>query len=339
MFRVVPGGFIPAQDKQYLIAHRAAAERRIARSDRSRSCGRCRRSRCRRPGVAARDRLSRPVGERLRQHRERGGHVPAAEGFRRAHAARNCRRGRSSARSTAKFASIPDAYVLVVPPPPVQGLGHDRRLQAVRPGSRRRAATTSSRGSSDEVLHAAHAAARAARARDVHDASRTPCRSCTRTSTGQGEAPGHAAVERLRHAADLSRLDLRQRLQSLRPHVPRLRAGRSAASARDPEDVANLKTRNAAGDMVPIGSVATIGFIDRPGSRLALQRLSRGRHQRAGGAGLFLGPGDRCDGARARADTLPNGYGFEWTELAFQQKSRVRHRAARCSRCACCSCS
>ena len=35
MFRIVPGGFIPAQDKQYLLAHRATAECGFTRSHRS----------------------------------------------------------------------------------------------------------------------------------------------------------------------------------------------------------------------------------------------------------------------------------------------------------------
>ena len=71
---------------------------------------------------------------------------------------------------------------------------------------------------------------------------------------------------------------------------------------------------------VPIGSVATIRFITGPDRVAALQRLSRRRHQRSGGAGIFVGSGDCRNGARARAD-LPTGYGYEWTELAFQQRS------------------
>ena len=64
----------------------------------------------------------------------------------------------------------------------------------------------------------------------------------------------------------------------------------------NPEDVAELKTRNANGDMVPLGSIATVRFHDRTGSRLALQRLSRRRHQRSGGARLLLRPGHRRNG-------------------------------------------
>ena len=48
----------------------------------------------------------------------------------------------------------------------------------------------------------------------------------------EGEEPGRAARRRLRHAAGVARLGLRQRLQQVRPHLPGPRAGRPAVPAR-----------------------------------------------------------------------------------------------------------
>ncbi len=70
-----------------------------------------------------------------------------------------------------------------------------------------------------------------------------------------------------------------------------------------PEDILRLKTRNEAGEMVPLGSVDA-GVADlRPGSRVPLQRLSHCRHQRRSGARLFDGPGQGGDGAHPRRES------------------------------------
>ncbi|MFD1612742.1 efflux RND transporter permease subunit [Sphingomonas tabacisoli] len=85
-------------------------------------------------------------------------------------------------------------------------------------------------------------------------------------------------------------------------------------------DIANLKTRSTYGTMVPIGSVAT--FADRTGP----YRVTR----------YNLFPAVEIDGDTApgyssgrslqtmeklAAETLPAGYGTEWTGIAFQQKA------------------
>jgi multidrug efflux pump subunit AcrB len=87
-----------------------------------------------------------------------------------------------------------------------------------------------------------------------------------------------------------------------------------------PEDVANLKTRNAAGEAVPIGSFATIRFVTGP------DRVLRYNVYLAADVNGQAAPGYSSGQAtaameRVLAQTLPNGYGYEWTELAFQQKS------------------
>jgi multidrug efflux pump subunit AcrB len=87
-----------------------------------------------------------------------------------------------------------------------------------------------------------------------------------------------------------------------------------------PEDVAQLKTRNAAGEMVPLGSVANVQFATGP------DRVAHYNVYLAADVNSQAAPGYSSNQAtaameRVLAKTLPNGYGFEWTELAYQQQS------------------
>jgi multidrug efflux pump subunit AcrB len=87
----------------------------------------------------------------------------------------------------------------------------------------------------------------------------------------------------------------------------------------DVRDVANLKTRNADGEMVPIGSVAT--FSDTTGA----YRVPRYNLYPAAEVQLSMARGSRPARAsrrwrRSRQQVLPAGFGFEWTEIALQEK-------------------
>ena len=85
------------------------------------------------------------------------------------------------------------------------------------------------------------------------------------------------------------------------------------------QDISRLETRNNAGQMVPIGSVAS--FTDTTGPyRVALYNL----YPSAELLGSTL-PGVSSSYALAAmtklaAQVLPQGFGFEWTELAYQEE-------------------
>jgi hydrophobe/amphiphile efflux-1 (HAE1) family protein len=84
-------------------------------------------------------------------------------------------------------------------------------------------------------------------------------------------------------------------------------------------DVANIKTRNNDGDMVPLGSVAT--FSDTTGP----YRQPRYNLFPAAEVQVVLKPGmstGQAIGAveKIAAERLPPGFGFEWTEIALQEK-------------------
>jgi multidrug efflux pump len=87
-----------------------------------------------------------------------------------------------------------------------------------------------------------------------------------------------------------------------------------------PEDIANLKTRNLNGDMVPMGALADIRFEAGP------DRVSHYNVYLASDINGQAAPGTSSSQAtaameRVLQETLPNGFGYEWTDLTFQQKS------------------
>ncbi|MEI6001655.1 efflux RND transporter permease subunit [Paraburkholderia bengalensis] len=89
-----------------------------------------------------------------------------------------------------------------------------------------------------------------------------------------------------------------------------------------PEDIGRLKVRNATGDMVPISSVATFKNTTTP------YRVPRYNMYPAaevmGAAGPGFSSGDAIERMEQLADqVLPNGISYEWTDLAHQEKTQT----------------
>ena len=84
-------------------------------------------------------------------------------------------------------------------------------------------------------------------------------------------------------------------------------------------DIARLKTRNAGGAMVPIGSVASFRDVTGP-YRVPRYNLFPAAEVQGGTLpGVSSGQGLAAMETLAK-ETLPAGIGFEWTDLAFQQR-------------------
>ncbi len=84
-------------------------------------------------------------------------------------------------------------------------------------------------------------------------------------------------------------------------------------------DVANLKTSNSSGNMVPLGSVATFNDVTDA------YRVPRYNLYPAAELQVAMAPGNSTGEGIAAiekiAETkLPSGFGFEWTEIALQEK-------------------
>ncbi|VTZ48072.1 Efflux pump membrane transporter BepG [Methylocella tundrae] len=84
-------------------------------------------------------------------------------------------------------------------------------------------------------------------------------------------------------------------------------------------DVANLKTRNASCDMVPIGSVATLNDTTGPFRVTRYNLFPAAEVQVSLARGFSSGQGIAAVEALAK-EKLPQGFGFEWTEIALQEK-------------------
>ena len=86
------------------------------------------------------------------------------------------------------------------------------------------------------------------------------------------------------------------------------------------DDVLRLRVRNKTGGMVPIGSIATVQDTSGP------SRMPRYNLYPAASVSGDTAPGFSSGQALARMEqlaeqVLPDGFGYEWTELAYQEKA------------------
>jgi hydrophobe/amphiphile efflux-1 (HAE1) family protein len=84
------------------------------------------------------------------------------------------------------------------------------------------------------------------------------------------------------------------------------------------EDVVRLKTRNAAGDMIPLGSFVTVKHSSGPDRVMHYNSYPTAEINGGPAAGFSTGQAQAAIEQLARQE-LPNGMSFEWTELTYQQ--------------------
>jgi len=101
----------------------------------------------------------------------------------------------------------------------------------------------------------------------------------------------------------------------------RVTAQAEEAQRLTPRDVAMLRTRNADGDMVPLGSLATLEE-DTAAYRVPRYNLYPAAEvQGAAAPGVSTGQAIAAM-ERLLADELPPGFGYEWTEIALQETTQ-----------------
>ncbi len=86
----------------------------------------------------------------------------------------------------------------------------------------------------------------------------------------------------------------------------------------EPEDIARLKTRNAAGDMIPLGSFVTMHRSSGPDRVMHYNSYVTAEINGGPAPGYSTGEAQAAIEKLARQE-LPNGMTFEWTELTYQQ--------------------
>ena len=311
-FEAVPGGFIPDQDKQYLIAvaqlpPASSIERTEAVVRRMSAIG------LKTPGVQHAVEFAGMSVNGWSQSSSSGIAFfcldPPAQ-----------RKGAAlsgkaiAARLNAQFAGIQDAYVVVFSPPPVLGLGSLGGFKA----------QVEDRGDAGpEALYAA-----------VQEALAKAAKSPTLAgllSTYQINVP-QLDVSVDRDKVKQQGVKLSDVFDTLQTYMGSTyvndfnRFGRTfqvLAQADGPfraqeEDIRTRKTRNAAGAMVPLGSLLNVTPTFGPD---AAQRYNA---YRSADINAAAAPGYSTDQAQAALaailkDNLPRGMSFEWTDLAYQQ--------------------
>jgi HAE1 family hydrophobic/amphiphilic exporter-1 len=99
----------------------------------------------------------------------------------------------------------------------------------------------------------------------------------------------------------------------------RVTAQADARFRQDIREIANYKTRNDQGQMVPIGSVASFHDITGPYRVPRYNLYPAAEIQGTPAPGVSTGTALAAM-ERLAAEHLPEGFGFEWTELAYQEK-------------------
>jgi hydrophobe/amphiphile efflux-1 (HAE1) family protein len=87
-----------------------------------------------------------------------------------------------------------------------------------------------------------------------------------------------------------------------------------------PDDIGRIRVKNSSGDMVPLSSVVTFKYQSGP-SRVPRYNLYPAADLLGTAAPGFSSGEAIASMEKLAAEILPDGIGFEWTELAYQQKT------------------
>jgi multidrug efflux pump len=313
-FNSVPSGFIPDQDKQYVIAiaqlpAAASLERTDEVTRKLAEIG------LKTPGVAGAVQFS---GMSVNDYTPTTSALIdffALDDFDK-RKSKNLSAKAIAATLTQKFASVQDAFVVVFPAPPVMGLGTlgGFKLQVEDRGDH-----------GEQALYAAINDA-------VKKANQTPSLAGVFSSYQINVPQLKVNIDRTK--VKQQNVKLSDVFQTLQVYLGSLyvndfnRFGRTyqvMAQADAPyrshvDDILPLKTRNAAGAMVPLGSLLTISQTFGPET---VQRYNGYRSADiSGGAAPGFSSGQaQAAMASILKQTLPRGMTFEWTDLAYQQLS------------------
>jgi HAE1 family hydrophobic/amphiphilic exporter-1 len=214
-----------------------------------------------------------------------------------------------------RLSVIQEAFAIVIPPPPVRGIGNAGGFKMM---------IEDRRGRGPKALEEATGEMVAA-------ANRTPGLAGVFSLFNTRTPKIYADIDRVR--AEMLGVPAERVFQTLEVYLGsafvnefnylgrtyRVTAQADGAFRNDLRYVENLKTRNDQGEMVPIGSVATFQDITGP------YRVPRYNLYPAAELQGNVAPGYSTGYALQRmealaATTLPDGFGFEWTELSYQEK-------------------
>ncbi|HKH84668.1 MAG TPA: efflux RND transporter permease subunit [Gemmatimonadales bacterium] len=312
-FNKVPSGFVPTQDKQYLVAFAQL------------------------PDAATLDRTEKVIREMADIGRQQPGVENAVQfpglsinGFVNAPNAGIIfftlkpfeeRHGKDeyglniAGALNAKFSGIQDAFVAVFPPPPVNGLGQVGGFK-LQLEDRAGLGETALNDATQAVLGKSYQTPQLAGVFSGY-----------RVNVPQLDV--EVDREKVKHEG-IVLTDLFQTMQAYlgsvyvndfnkfgRTYQVKVQADAQFRATAD--DIAQLKVRNAEGAMIPLGSVVTVQQSHGPDQAT--------RYNGYPSADINGGPAPGYSSGQAEAaiegimrDVLPNGIGYEWTDLTYQQK-------------------
>jgi multidrug efflux pump len=312
MFQLTPGGFVPPQDKQYLIGFAKLPEgasldrtdaviRRVAdiameTPGIEEAVGF--------PGLSIAEFSTAPnegiVFFTLEDFDKRDSDELSAEAI--------------SAEVNKRLGAIQDAFVMTLPPPPVMGIGVSGgfKLQI-----------EDRVGLGNEALNQAVQTV-------MMKAYQTP--ELTQVYSGFQINVPQISAELDRERAKRMGLPVRDVFDTMQIYLGSLyvndfnrfgRTYRVVVQADAPfrshaDDIAGLKTRNEAGEMVPIGSVVNIEDSYGPGRAVRYNGFRAADINGAAAAGYSSGEAQVAI-ERIVKETLPRGMSFEWTDLTYQE--------------------
>jgi hydrophobe/amphiphile efflux-1 (HAE1) family protein len=214
----------------------------------------------------------------------------------------------------AKFSTIQDAMVLVVAPPPVRGIGSAGGFRMM----------VQDRGG------AGPAALQQAVGAMMAKANQTPGLQQVFSMFENSTPQLYLDIDRVKaQMLGINVTDVFTALQTflgsayvndfnLLGRTFRVTAQADSSFRVDNKDVLKLRVRNSAGDTVPLGSFTTVRDISAP-SRVPRYNLYPAA-ELDGSAAPGYSQGQAIDlMQKLAAETLPQGFSYEWTELAYQQ--------------------
>jgi multidrug efflux pump len=213
-----------------------------------------------------------------------------------------------------EFAQIQDAYIAIFPPPPVQGLGTIGGFKLY----------VEDRG--DNGLDALYGATQGLIAKGYQTPGLTGLFSSFTINTPQLDAD----VDRAK--AKAQGVPLQNVFETMQINLGSLyvndfnRFGRTyqvvaqadAQFRSRPEDILRLKTRNAAGELVPLGSLVKVNETYGPDRVMRYNGYPAAEINGAPAPGFSSGQAEAII-EKLAAENLPKGMVLDWTELTFQK--------------------
>ena len=216
-----------------------------------------------------------------------------------------------------RLSVIEDAYVLTIPPPPVQGIGNAGGFKMML---------------QDRAGLGSQALVDAARAL-VAAANQDPAFAGVFTLLNTGSPSVYADIDRVKaEKVGLTPSDVFATLEvylgsqyvndfNFLSRTYQVIVQADGRFRRDTHDLTRLKARNTAGEMVPIGTVADLRNTTNPYRVPRYDLYPAAEVQGVAASGVATGTALHRMEELAR-QMLPPGIGFEWTEIAFQQEQK-----------------